>query len=98
MSKFEYESYNHYVCHFAINAKKYTKEQAIAILEEETKYRLNDEMDGYAIGKGFVTHQFWYTEDNERQLGWVISIESLSKRSVPVWRFYHNRYKEYEYE
>ena len=85
MSKFEYCSFYGGYDSFAVNAEKYTKEQAIEIAKEEIG-RVEKPFF-LAVGKGFVRHRAGLNEDGEPCVGWWLEYEK-HKRSCPCWVFH----------
>jgi len=88
-SKFEYNGFVGGWDHFAVNADKYTKEQAEAIYREEECY--DDEPTPYKVGKAWVKWRAGVNEDNEPCVGWWIEYKEPQKGAVPVWVFSYER-------
>lgn len=68
--------------HFAVNAAKYTKEQAIKIYEQERHFD-----KPYIVEKSHVKWRAGMNEDNEPCVGWWFDYHPTEKRSVEVWAF-----------
>jgi len=85
-SKFDFgnfgdEGYHHY----AVNAGKHTKEEAIKIYEKE---RYNEAP--YIVEQSHVKWRAGVNEDGKPCVGWWFDYYPTEKRSVLVWAF---RYK-----
>ena len=89
MSKFEFSSFSGGYGEFAVNAQKYTKEEAIKIFIYETDGNVGDGLKDYAIENGYVTHRAGIDEDGEPQVCWWLGYKE-GKRSCPVWSFCPN--------
>ena len=84
MSKFDY---GHFVGgdeRFAVNAEKYTKEEAVALADGEIgrgsgEYTL-------LVTRIYVRHRAGINEDNEPVVGWWLE-DRQYKRSCPVYAF-----------
>lgn len=83
-SKFYFETFSsdgyH---HFAVNAGKYTKEQAIRIYQRE--YSFGDYP--HIVEKSHVKWRAGINEDGEPCVGWWFDYKPTEKRSVEVWAF-----------
>lgn len=86
MSKFEYSGFSGGDGDFAVNAEKYTEEQAIKIFQEETSGVVGEARGEYKIVPAYVRHRAGVNEDGERQVGWWLEYHKY-KRSCPVWSF-----------
>jgi hypothetical protein len=82
-SKFDYESFNGGYHVFAVNAGKYTEQQAIEIYKDEYSWSDNP----YIIEKSHVKWRAGINEDNEPVVGWWFDYNPTEKRSVEVWAF-----------
>lgn len=82
-SKFDYGSFNGGYHHFAVNAAKYTKEEAEKIYHEE--YNFADHP--YIVEKAHVKWRAGINEDHEPCVGWWFDYSPSDKRSVEVWAF-----------
>lgn len=69
--------------HFAVNAGKYTEQQAIKIYKEECY--LSEKP--YIVEKSHVKWRAGRNEDNEPCVGWWFDYSPKEKRSVEVWAF-----------
>ena len=83
MSKFDSGDFEGY---FAVNAEKYTKEEAIEIFEAETDGKIGDSKGYFAIENAYARHRAGVTEDNEPRVCWWLEYQK-HKRSCPVWEF-----------
>ena len=82
-SKFDYGYFdgNGYH-HFAVNAGKYTKEEAIKIYERELYFDRP-----YLVEESHVKWRAGINEDYEPCVGWWFDYHPSEKRSVEVWAF-----------
>lgn len=82
-SKFDYGSFDGgYHC-FAVNAGKYSEEEAEKIYKEESYYPGSP----YIIEKSHVKWRAGINEDHEPCVGWWFDYNPTDKRSVEVWAF-----------
>ena len=85
-SKFDFDNFSgdgdH---HFAVNAGKYTEEQAVEIYQKEYGYYCPN--NPYIIEKSHVKWRAGQNEDNEPCVGWWFDYSPSEKRSVEVWAF-----------
>ena len=73
--------------HFAVNAGKYTEQQAIEIYKDECY--LSDKP--YIVEKSHVKWSAGRNEDNEPCVGWWFDYSPINeKRIVEVWAFRHD--------
>ena len=63
---------------FVVSAKKYSKEQAIELFEQETCLSVND------IKEGWCANRCVYNDDGERVCGYML-VKKGSRGSFPVW-------------
>ena len=89
MSKFDYSCFYGGYISFAVNAQKYTKEQAIEIFERETCEKVGSGRRDYTVGEAWTRHRAGRNEDNEPTVGWWVEYAEY-QRSCPVWEFHHN--------
>lgn len=85
-SKFEYGRFYDWPDEwFAVNAQKYTEEEAIAIFQQE----MEEESTPYKIGRAAVIWRVGYNEDGERCAGWWLDLthDGTEPRYCPVWLF-----------
>jgi len=85
-SKFEFGSFYGGYHHYAVNAGKYSREEAIKIYEQE-RYCENP----YVIEKSHVKWRAGINEDGDPCVGWWFDYSPTEKRSVEVWAFSFNR-------
>lgn len=83
MSKFDYGFFSGGDENFAVNAEKYTKEQAIKIANEEIGERGEYWL---LLSDSFVCHRAGINEDNQPTVGWWLEY-TKRKRSCPVFAF-----------
>lgn len=69
--------------HFAVNAGKYTEQEAIAIYQRECYFSDHP----YVVEKAHVKWRAGMNEDNEPLVGWWFDYSPAVKRSVEVWAF-----------
>lgn len=101
MSKFDYGIFSGGYDDFAVNAEKYTIDEAIKLYAEElcgVSFIMRDTIKNgdpilIAVEKAFVRHRAGVNEDNEPCVGWWIEYNQ-QKRSCPAWVFHlhHERY------
>ena len=84
MSKFEYARFVGGDESFAVNAEKYTKEEAIALADDEIGWGPGEY--SLLITRIFVRHRAGLNEDNEPVVGWWLE-DKQHKRSCPVYAF-----------
>lgn len=82
-SKFEFCSFSGGYHHFAVNAAKYTKEEAIKIYQDECYY--SDKP--FVVETAHVKWRAGLNEDGEPCVGWWFEYHPSEKRSVEVWAF-----------
>lgn len=95
MSKFVFGSFIGGYDEFAVNAEKYTYEQAIDIFKQEyacENDRVGAEVGEYIVSNAFVKWRAGMNEDNEPVVGWWLEYQQRPKGSCPVWAF-HKRQK-----
>jgi hypothetical protein len=95
MSKFDYGSFSGGYDEFAVNAEKYTYEEAIKIFEEEYDYKNNkvgSEIGQYIVSNAFVKWRAGINEDHEACVCWWLEYTKRPKGSCPVYAF-HKRQK-----
>ena len=90
MSKFEHAHFVGGDESFAVNAEKYTKEEAIALADDEIGWGPGEYT--MVVTRIFVRHRAGLNEDNEPVVGWWLE-DRQYKRSCPVYAF---RASEYE--
>lgn len=83
-SKFDFGSFYNGYHHFAVNAGKYTKEQAIEIHQQECYCKPTRP---YIVEKSHVKWRAGQNEDHEPCVGWWFDYSPTEKRSVEVWAF-----------
>jgi len=82
-SKFDYGYFSGGYHHFAVNAAKYTEEEAKKIYQDEYYYPDSP----YLIEKSHVKWRAGINEDNEPCVGYWFDYSPTEKRSVEVWAF-----------
>jgi hypothetical protein len=87
VSKFESGSFRGGYDDFAINAEKYSEQEAIKIFEEETGNTVGELPGRYKISKAWVRHRAGINEDGEPQVCWWLEY-GQHKRSCPVYAFH----------
>ena len=95
MSKFDFSAFTGGYDDFAVNAEKYTRDEAVKIYLTEMmdlsyalrNLRKTDTPVFLAVGKAFVRHRAGFNEDNEPYVGWWLEYAE-HKRSCPVWAFH----------
>ena len=93
MSKFEYSAFYGGYDEFAVNAEKFTLEEAIEIFEKECPpNKVGNEIGQYVVSKAYVEWRAGINEDNEPCVGWWIEYSRRKKGSCPVYAF-HRRCK-----
>lgn len=91
-SKFDYCSFYGGYHHFAVNAGKYTLDEAKKVYEEECSYAFNK--TPYVVEESHVKWRAGINEDYEPCVGWWFDDNPKEKRSVKVWAFRHEYKKE----
>lgn len=79
---------------YAVNAQKYTKEQAIEMAKIECEHPYIENYYLCVMG-GFVRWRVGFNEDGEKQIGWWLEYREY-ERSCPVYVFYIVRGNELE--
>ena len=91
-SKFDYGHFGGYgYHHFAVNAGKYTKDEAIKIYEQERYFDRP-----YTVEESHVKWRVGRNEDDEPCVGWWFDYHPSDKRSVEVWAFRYKPVKEHK--
>ena len=81
-SKFDFGCFSGGYENYAVNAGKYTKEEAIKIYEDEVSPK-----NEYVVEKSHVKWRAGINEDYEPCVGWWFDYKPTKKRSVEVWAF-----------
>jgi hypothetical protein len=84
-SKFDYCSFHGGYHHYAVNAGKYTQEEAEKIYQEECNWEYHKRP--YIVEKSHVKWRAGINEDSEPCVGWWFDYSPTEKRSVEVWAF-----------
>ena len=83
-SKFDFEVfYGDWVAWLGISKQKYTKEEAVALWEQQLVLKF-DEKD-HIVEDAFVRYRFGRNEDNEPCSCWWLEWKDYGSKSVPVW-------------
>lgn len=83
-SKFDYEFfYGDDGSWIGISKQVYSREEAIAIWEEETDKKFDE--NSRSVQDRFARYRFGLNEDDEPVSGWFLEGEDHGNKSVPVW-------------
>jgi len=88
VSKFEYASFYGGWEDFAVNAEKYTKQEAIEVFERECEPdKVGKEIGQYEVLEMYVKWRAGINDDGEPCAGWWLESYKRKKGSCPVWAF-----------
>ncbi|HBJ2623426.1 TPA: hypothetical protein LA827_003228 [Clostridium botulinum] len=88
MSKFEFGSFFGGNECFAVNAEKYTEQEAVKIFEEECEpCKVGFEKGNYKVSFAYVKWRAGRNEDNEPCVCWWIEYSPRKKGSCKVYTF-----------
>lgn len=87
-SKFDYGSFYGGYDEFAVNAQRFTLEEATKLLEKELEVDAND----WVMSKAFVKWRAGVDEDHEKCVGWWLEYKQREKGSCPVYAFHRKQY------
>lgn len=87
MSKFESGGFCGGYDDFAVNAEKYSEQDAIKIFEKDTGNTVGELPGQFQISKAWVRHRAGINEDGEPQVCWWLEYEQ-HKRSCPAYVFH----------
>jgi hypothetical protein len=92
MSKFDYATFNNSCDEFAVNADKFTLEEATKIFEEEREpNKVGEEVGQFIVSKAFVKWRAGINEDKEPCVGWWLEYSQRKKGSCSVWVFHRRQ-------
>lgn len=86
MSKFDYDNFHGEDAIFAVNAEKYTMEEAIKLFNFECNRDVGIEKGQSTVSKGWVRHRAGVNENDEPCVGWWIE-DCIKTKGCEAWVF-----------